>query len=62
MLVIKLKSRARCAGFELDLRTKIVNPRNVFNECIRPKVELNRGIAISLGRTWQLEIFDRKAP
>ena len=60
MLVIKLKSRARCAGFELDLRTKYSKSQKFFNESIRPKVELNRDITNSLGGTWQLEIFDLK--
>ena len=60
MLVIKLKSLARCAGFELDLRTKISRSQFFFNDLYRPKVELNRDIAISLGGTWPLEIFDLK--
>ena len=61
MLVIKLKSCARCAGFELDLRTE--NNRSqkfFFDNSYRPKVELNRDIAISLWETWPLEIFGLK--
>ena len=57
MLVIKLKSCARCAGFELDLRTEKSRSQNFFNNSYRPKVELNRDVGISLGRTWPLEIF-----
>ena len=60
MLVIKLKFRARCTEFELDLRTKNSGSQNFFHEWYRPRVELNRDIAISLGGTWPLEIFDLK--
>ena len=47
-------------GLSSTCEQKIVDPRNFFNESIRPKVELNRDITISLGGTWQLEIFDLK--
>ena len=55
MLVIKLKSRASST-----YEQKIEDPQNFFNESYRPKVELNRDITVSLGGTWQLEIFDLK--
>ena len=62
MLVIKLKCRARCAGFELDLRTKNSRSQKFFlmNHKLRPKVELNRDVTLSLGGTWQVEIFNLK--
>ena len=60
MLVIKLKSCARCAGFELDLQTKNSRSQIFFSDSYRPKVELKRDIAISLGGTWLLEIFGLK--
>ena len=47
-------------GLSSTCEQKKVDPRNVFNESIRPKVELNRDTTISLGGTWQLEIFDLK--
>ena len=52
MLVIKLRSCARCAGFELDLQTKNSRSQFFFSDSYRPKVELKRDIAISLGGTW----------
>ena len=54
MLVIKLKSRARCAGFELDLRTKNSRSQFFFNNSYRPKLELNCVVASFLGGTWPL--------
>ena len=42
------------------MEQKIVDPIIFFSESIRPKVELNRDTTISLGGTWQLEIFDLK--
>ena len=60
MLVIELKSCARCVGFEFDLRTKNSRSQFFFNDSYRPKVELNSDIAISLGGTWPLEIFGLK--
>ena len=47
-------------GLSSTCEQKIADPRNPFNESIGPKVELNRDITISLGGTWQLEIFDLK--
>ena len=58
LLYNKLKYCPRCTGFELGLRTKNSRSQIFFNESYRPKVELNRDIAISLGGTWPLEIFD----
>ena len=47
-------------GLSSSCEQKIVDPRILFGESIRPKVELDRDITISLGGTWQLEIFDLK--
>jgi hypothetical protein len=37
MLVIKLKSCARCAGFELDLRTKNGRSQKFFKQFVQTK-------------------------
>jgi len=47
-------------GLSSICEQKIAGPKIFFNNSYRPKVELNRDIAISLGGTWPPEIFGLK--
>ena len=47
-------------GLSSTCEKKIASPKFFFNDSYRPKVELKRDIAISLGGTWPLEIFGLK--
>ena len=47
-------------GLSSICKQTIAGPKFSFNNSHRPKVELNRDIAISLGGTWPPEIFGFK--